>query len=97
VTDAVLTRSPEEGGLRFARFVQLVRTAARASEREEQAEWERAAFIGWQNVRAWGYEGSFPEWVAAVGLKREEAAPEVTAEEARAIGERIRELDRHKA
>jgi hypothetical protein len=93
----VLTRNPEEGGISYSRFVQLVRTAARERAREERSEWERAAFVGWQNARTWGYEGSLNEWLEGVGLRSPPAVEDVTAAEADAIGERIRQLDKHTA
>lgn len=84
--------------LPYARFVQLVRRAAKEHASQERLEYKRAAFVGWQTMTAMGASLRFDEYLEHFKLGAEQPAlqehPNVTTAQALEIAERIRKMDR---
>jgi len=83
----------------FLRLQEAIRLAMKAKGEREEAEWKRAAFIGYQryllNPRQKGKEPmSFGEWLDMIGLGEKREIPAMTIKKEVSLVKKLRRMAR---
>jgi hypothetical protein len=94
VTDAVIRATPDEGGIPFARLVQMARVSAEADLEAFKRTREETVLLGWMNHTTMGGKLEWNEFRAIFIPNRTRASKSYTVKEAYDLADKIREMDK---